>query len=144
MSFAAARDGGCLSLLFWLFLNFECDVSPFVVFVVLVDERHSQNDIPAHRTAQDLDVKWLHDLRGLSALNGDGVPIDVREGLVEYRFVEVGAQTYVLDQALPLLVVLGHDVFVLLIVDCPVLFVEEDPMLHDEHVLHDGPSSFAF
>ena len=103
----------------------------------VVDEGHLESDVATHLSSQNFHAYDLRDIWPLGALDSDLVVVDMGKGLVDHRLLVVCAERHVLDQTLSLLVVLGHYVLILLVINCPVLLIEEYFVFHNQNIFID-------
>ena len=104
----------------------------------VVDEGHLESDVAAHLSSQNFHAYYLRGLWPLRALDSDLVVVDMGKGLVDHRLLVVCAERHILDQSLPLLVVLGHYVLILLVINCPILLIEEYLVFHNQNIFIDS------
>lgn len=95
---------------------------------------HGKFDVLAHLSSGYLKSEPLYEVVHLLALNVDLVLIYLLISFINHRLLITSAHADILNQALSLLVVFGHDIFALPVIDCPILLIEEDLVLDDQHV----------
>jgi hypothetical protein len=112
--------------------------------VPLVGKGDYELDVSTHFASEYLNLQFLLSPKALRALYSYLVPEHLIKRLVNDRFCKVCCQANILDEPLPLFVVLCPDGLILLVEACPILLVEEDLVLYDQDIFPDQLSFLSW